>query len=95
MICKVFKLTKLEIENAGDKSVYMSIWNTHTHYAVGYDNADVALVCLFVTYRHHPTFSPISSNFFMMTRMMTMMIMDGACPLGTLIWNPVVVVGVQ
>ena len=56
MICKVFKLTKLEIENAGDVSLYMSIGNTHTHYAVGYDNADVALVCLFVTFRHHPIF---------------------------------------
>ena len=34
----------------------MSFGNTHTHYAVGYDNADVALVCLFVTFRHHPIF---------------------------------------
>ena len=75
----------------------MSLGKTHTHYSVGdgYDYADVALVCLFVTFRHHPIFSSISSNFFMMATMMTMMIMDGTCPLGTLIWNPVVVVGVQ
>ena len=36
----------------------MSLGKTHTHYSVGdgYDYADVALVCLFVTFRHHPIF---------------------------------------
>ena len=41
----------------------MSIGNTHTHYAVGDDNADVALVCVFVTFRHHPIFSLFLLNF--------------------------------
>ena len=35
----------------------MSLGNTHTHYAVGVGHADVALVRLFVTFRHHPIFS--------------------------------------